>query len=171
MTRRPTPRIPCFAGRPIIDPGVDPDTAGPFTRTFAEPGRPMFAFDRELGALERAFYRHLLRVIDLDALFELEQLLWAEIEEIRPFTDDQVLDVANAMLARALERVAHDPLRSMKLGARGPGGQLVEAPEALHEACPFCGPVALGLGTGGGGGGGGGSGGKPRSGWPRGAAS
>jgi hypothetical protein len=100
----------------------------------------MFVFDRELGALERAFYRHLLRAIDLDALFELEQLLWSELEDLELFTDDQVLDLANAILTRALERVAHDPLRSMRQGTIGPGGHLVDAPEAPHGDCPFCGP-------------------------------
>jgi hypothetical protein len=165
VTRRAAPRVPCFAGRPF----VEPDTAGPLAELLAEPERPMFAFDRELGALERAFYRHLLRAIDLDALFELEQLLWSELDEVAPFTDEQVLDLANAMLARALERVAHDPVRSMRLGTRGPGGQLVEAPEAPHEGCPFCGPLALS--GGGGSSSGGGGGGQPRAGRPREAAS
>jgi hypothetical protein len=129
-------------GRPFIDPGA----AGPLH----EPEQPVFAFDRELGALERAFYRHVRRAIDLDALFGLEQLLWCELERHGPFTDDQVLDISTALLARSLERVAHDPLRSMKEGTRGPGGQLVELPEAPHEGCPFCGPRARADGSAGG---------------------
>jgi hypothetical protein len=133
-------RAPCFAGRPYIDLGA----AGPLQ----EPDRPVFGFDRRLGALERAFYRHLRRAIDLDALFGLEQLLWSELQELELFTDDQVLDLSNAILARALERVAHDPLRSMKEGTRGPGGCLVDVPEAAHGDCPFCGSRGGG-GTGG----------------------
>jgi hypothetical protein len=132
-------RGPCFAGRPYIDPGA----AGPFH----EPDRPMFGFDRELGTLERAFYRHLLRAIDLDALFGLEQMLWCELQELELFTDDQVLDISNAILSRALERIAHDPRRSMKEGTIGPGGHLVEAPEAPHGNCPFCGACPCGGGA------------------------
>jgi hypothetical protein len=107
----------------------------------------MFGFDRELGTLERAFYRHLLRAIDLDALFGLEQMLWCELQELELFTDDQVLDISNAILSRALERVAHDPRRSMKEGTIGPGGRLVDVPEAPHGNCPFCGPCPCGGGT------------------------
>ena len=140
MSRRSTEAVrgsvkalPCFAGRPYIDPGA----LGPFE----EPGRPVFAFDRVLGALERGFYRHLVRAIDLDAMFGLEQLLWTELQELELFTDDQVLDLANAILARALERVACDPLRSMREGKIGPDGQIVEVPEAPHGDCPFCRPA------------------------------
>jgi hypothetical protein len=136
VSRRHAARGPCFAGRPYIDPGP----AGPLR----EPERPLFAFDRELGALERAFYRHLLRAIDLDALFGLEQMLWSELEELELFSDEQVLDISNAILARALERVACDPLRSMKEGTIGPGGHLVDVPEAPHGDCPFCLPGASG---------------------------
>jgi hypothetical protein len=137
---RRTGRAPCFASRPYIDLGA----AGPLQ----EPDRPVFGFDRRLGALERAFYRHLRRSIDLDALFGLEQLLWSELQDLELFTDDQVLDISNAILARALERVAHDPLRSMKGGTRGPGGCLVDIPEEAHGDCPFCGPPARGGGAG-----------------------
>ena len=126
--------VPCFPDRPYVDPGA----VGPLP----EPDRPMFVFDRELAALEQAFYRHLRRAIDLDALFGLEQALWSELEALERLTDDQVLDVANALLARALERVAHDPRRSMKEGRRGPGGAIVEVPEPPHGDCPFCAPAA-----------------------------
>jgi hypothetical protein len=126
--------VPCFPDRPYVDPGA----VGPLP----EPERPMFVFDRELAALEQAFYRHLRRAIDLDALFGLEQALWSELEAIERFADDQVLDVANALLARALERVALDPRRSMKEGRRGPGGVIVEVPEPPHGDCPFCAPPA-----------------------------
>jgi hypothetical protein len=134
-------RGPCFAGRPFIDPGA----AGPLE----DPDRQMFVFDDQLGTLERAFYRHLRRAIDLDALFGLEQLLWSELQALERFTDDQVLDLANAMLARALERVAHDPRRSMREGVIGPGGYLVALPEPPHGDCPFCGAVARRGGGGG----------------------
>ena len=103
MSRRHRARGPCFLGRPYIDPGA----AGPLL----EPDRPLFMFDRGLAVLERAFYRHLLRTIDLDALFGLEQMLWSELQESGLFTDEQVLDLSNAVLARAFERVAHDPPR------------------------------------------------------------
>ena len=132
MSRRPRPVAPRFAGRPYIDPG----TFGPLP----EPDRPMFVFDRELGTLERAFYRHLLRAIDLDALFELEQLLWNRLQALELFTDDQVLDLSNALIARTLDRVAHEPLRSMRPGTAGPDGAVVEVPEEPHGDCPFCGP-------------------------------
>ena len=142
MSRPTGPRVPFLVDRPFIEPGA----AGPLY----EPERPVFAFDRRLGALERAFYRHVLGAIDLDALFGLEQLLWCELERLELFTDDQVLDISNAILGRALERVAHDPLRSMREGTRGPGGQIVALPEAPHEGCPFCGPRARAEGSAGG---------------------
>jgi hypothetical protein len=123
-------RGPCLAERPYVDPG----DAGPFQ----EPERPVFVFDRDLGVLERAFYRHVRRTIDLDALFGLEQVLWLELQRLDLFTEDQVLDISNAILTRALERIANDPLRSMKEGRPGPGGSLVEIPEEPHGACPFC---------------------------------
>jgi hypothetical protein len=99
----------------------------------------MFVFDGQLAALERAFYRHLVGTIDLDALFGLEQVLWAELQAKDLFNDDQVLDLSNAILARAFERVAGDPRRSMKAARIGPGGAIIDAPEAPHEGCPFCG--------------------------------
>jgi hypothetical protein len=136
VSRRTGVRGPCFAGRPFIDPG----TAGPFL----EPDRPLFAFDAGLCVLERSFYRHARRTIDLDALFGLEQVLWSELQDLGRFTDDQVLDLANAILTRALERLACDPRRSMREGTRGPGGQLVEVPEAPHGDCPFCGDAEAG---------------------------
>ncbi len=130
MSRRSAARRACFSGRPYVDPGE----AGPRH----EPDRPVFAFDRELGVLERAFYRHLLRAIDLDALFELEQMLWAELQERARLTDPQVLDLSNAILTRALERVSRDPLRSIREGTLGPGGRFVAIPEEPHGNCPFC---------------------------------
>ncbi len=144
MSRRTGAR-PCFAGRPFIDPGASGVDA-----PLHEPDRPVFVFDRDLATLEQAFYRHLRRAIDLDALFGLEQLLWSELQELELFTDDQILDLANAILSRALERVAHDPRRSMKVGKIGPGGRLVDAPEEPHGDCPFCGPDPRGGGAGGG---------------------
>lgn len=128
-------RRPCLMGRPYVDPGA----AGPFQ----EPDGPVFSFDPLLGALERAFYRHVLRTIDLDALFGLEQMLWSELQALDLFNEDQMLDISNAILARALERVARDPLRSMKEGTIGPGGHLVAVPEEPHGDCPFCGPPDL----------------------------
>ena len=131
MIQRPK-RGPCFAGRPLIAPSA----AG----TLPEPEQPLFVFDHELAELERAFYRHLRGTVDLDALFELEQLLWSTLQEQDMLSDDQVLDVSNAILARSLERLANDPLRSMRPATMGPGGQPVDAPEAPHGECPFCGP-------------------------------
>jgi len=89
-------------GRPYVDPGAMPPD---------DFDRPVFEYDRRIQEIERAFYRHVLRVIDLDALFDLEQQLWPLLQdqgqEQRPLTDDQVLDLSNA-IARALERVGHD---------------------------------------------------------------
>jgi hypothetical protein len=140
VNRRLRTRRPCFAGRPYVDPGAL--DAG------REPDRPVFAFDRALGVLERAFYRHLLSAIDLDAVFGLEQLLWDELRKLDAFNEDQVLDVSNAILSRALDRVAFDPARSLKEGVPGPGGFLVELPEEPHGDCPFCkGAVRFAEGT------------------------
>jgi hypothetical protein len=100
-------------------------------------GRPVFEFDCRLRALERAFYRHVLRVIDLDALFDLEQQLWSLLQD-GPLTDDQVLDLSNTIIERALERVGRDPIRTMRPGVSGPDGHVTPAPEAPHEHCPFC---------------------------------
>jgi hypothetical protein len=100
--------------------------------------RPAFEFDRRLHALERAFYRHLLRVIDLDALFGLELRLWSLLCKHGRLTDDQVLDLSNVIIERALEHVGRDPIRAMRLGVIGPDGRVTPAPETPHERCPFC---------------------------------
>ena len=115
-------------------------------RPFVEPGhlpaadqiRPFFEFDRRLRSLESAFYRHLLAAIDLDLVFGLEQKLWTKIADRSRFTDDQVLDIANAVVTRAFERLGHDPRRAMQEGVTGADGRIAPAPEAPHEHCPFC---------------------------------
>ena len=128
MTRRSGAPGGRAVTRPYVDPGVLPPD---------DFGRPVFEFDRRLRALERAFYRHVLRVIDLDALFGLEQQLWSRLQE-QGLTDDQVLDLSNTIIERALERVGRDPIRAMKEGVMGPGGHITPSPEAPHESCPFC---------------------------------
>ena len=128
MTRRSNAPGGRAIGRPYVDPGN-------LSENFSH---PVFEYDRRIQEIERAFYRHLLRVIDLDALFDLEQQLWSQLQDRRPLTDDQVLDLANAIIARALERVGRDPIRAMKGGAAGPDGRVIPVPEAPHEQCPFC---------------------------------
>jgi hypothetical protein len=120
-------------GRAVIRPYVEPGilSSGDFER-------PVFEFDRRLRALERAFYRHLVRVVDLDALFALEQRLWVRLDARRRLTDDQVLDLSNAIIERAFERLGRDPIRAMQEGVIGPDGRIAPAPEAPHEHCPFC---------------------------------
>ena len=127
MTRRSNARG--RAKRPFVDPGVLPPDDG---------GRPVFEYDRRLRALERAFYRHVLRVIDLDALFDLEHQLWSLLGNHGPLTDDQVLDLSNVIIERALERVGRDPIRAMRPGVMGSDGHVTPAPEEPHEHCPFC---------------------------------
>jgi len=116
--------------RPYVNPGAMPPDD--------DFGRPVFEFDCRLRALERAFYRHVLRVIDLDALFNLEQHLWSLLQDQSQLTDDQVLDLSSVIIERALERVGRDPIRAMKEGVMGPGGHIIPAPEEPHERCPFC---------------------------------
>jgi hypothetical protein len=108
---------------------------GPVARRF---GRPLFEFDRRLHALERALYRHVLRVIDLDALFALQRQLWPLLKDQSQLTEDQVLDLSNVFIERALERVGRDPIRAVRVGVIGPDGYVIPAPEAPHEHCPFC---------------------------------
>ena len=76
-------------------------------------------------------------MIDLDALFDLEQQLWSLLQD-GPLTDDQLLDLSNVIIERALERVGRDPIRAMRPGVSAPGGHMIPAPEEPHEHCPFC---------------------------------
>ena len=129
MTRRTGAPGGRAVSRPYVEPGVLPPE---------DFGRPVFELDRRLRAVERAFYRHVLRVIDLDALFDLEQQLWSRLQDQGQLTDDQVLDLSNAIIERALERVGRDPTRAVRVGVIGPGGGIIPAPEEPHERCPFC---------------------------------
>jgi hypothetical protein len=94
----------------------------------------VFEFDRRLRALERAFYRHVLRVVDLDALFDLEQRLWVRLADRGRLTDDQVLDLSNAIVERAFDRLGRDPIRAMQEGVIGPDGRIAPVPRRRTSA-------------------------------------
>lgn len=118
-----------FRGRPLVTGGAAHD----------EPlERPVFVFDQALTGLEHALYRHLIELVDLDAVFDLEQALWARLEDLEALPDELVLDVANTLIARAFERLGHDPARALRDGVVQPDGSVAPAPAAPHGECPLC---------------------------------
>lgn len=120
-----------FLGRPR----VDAREAEPLYDSLVP---SVFFCDADLYDLERRFYQHVLRSIDFDALFRLEQQLYCELSVRDEITQDRAIDLMNAIVARSLERVIHDQVRAVKRGMVGPDGKFVETFEAPDEHCPFC---------------------------------
>lgn len=120
-----------FLGRPR----VDAREAEPLDDSLVP---PLFLCDTDLYDLERRFYQHVLCSIDFDALFRLEQQLYCELAVRDEITQDRAIDLMNAIVARSLERVVHDPVRAVKRGMVGPDGKFAETFEEPDEHCPFC---------------------------------
>lgn len=86
-------------------------------------------------ALAERIYGHVLRVVDLDRLYQLEQCLWSELDRLRVADDDG--DLATSLLATALYRVGCAPERHCKTV---PDGITEEEQIAagFDEACMMC---------------------------------
>ena len=52
----------------------------------------------------------MLRVVDLDRLFQIEQCIWSELQRLG--IDDDLGEVAESLLADALHRVGRSPERN-----------------------------------------------------------
>jgi hypothetical protein len=63
----------------------------------------------KVTALVERLYGHMLRVVDLGRLFQLDQCLWSEIEKID--LDDEEGALASALIAGALAQVGRGPER------------------------------------------------------------
>ncbi len=63
----------------------------------------------EVAELADRLYNHVLRVIDLGRLSQLEQCIWSELDQMN--IDDELGELATALLAEALGRVGHAPER------------------------------------------------------------
>lgn len=64
----------------------------------------------QVRALAERLYGHVFRAVARDALYGIEQLLWSELDRLE--VPDDLGDVASALLAEALFRLAFDPARS-----------------------------------------------------------
>jgi hypothetical protein len=80
-------------------------------------------------------YRHVLRVVDLGRLFQLEQCLWCELAQLD--IEDESGGVATALLAEALRRVGHSPERHVTTIPPGVGADEVMAAE-YDDDCAMC---------------------------------
>jgi hypothetical protein len=80
-------------------------------------------------------YGHVLRIVDLDRLYQLEQCVWSELDRLR--IDDENGDLATSLLAEALHRVGCEPERQYK---SVPDGITEEEQLAagFDEACLMC---------------------------------
>jgi hypothetical protein len=80
-------------------------------------------------------YGHVLRAIDLGRLFQLEQCVWSELDRLK-IRDDEG-DLANALLAEVLHRVAYAPERHINSVPAGIPQEEIIAAE-FDEACLMC---------------------------------
>jgi len=86
-------------------------------------------------ALAQRLYGHVFRTVDGRMLYEVEQILWSEIDRLG--IHDEQGDLATALIAEALFRVGHDPERchdSIPLGVT-PAEQIAAAYE---DDCLLC---------------------------------
>jgi hypothetical protein len=86
-------------------------------------------------ALSDRIYGHVLRVIDLDRLYQLEQCVWSELDRLR--IDDEDGDLATSLLAAALHRVGCAPERQCKTVPDGITEE-EEIAAGFDEACLMC---------------------------------
>jgi hypothetical protein len=93
--------------------------------------------EQRAGVSELAdrLYGHVLRLVDLDRLYQLEQCLWSELGRQR--IHDEMGDLATSLLAEALHRVGHAPERHAKTTPVGISPDEVIAAE-YDDACLMC---------------------------------
>lgn len=94
-------------------------------------------------AIADALYNHVREAVDLDALFNLEQLLWCVLGAVRGEDDDDdddadcIADVAARMIRDALVRLADDGARYFSDVPYGVTKDEAKA-VAYDDGCPFC---------------------------------
>lgn len=98
---------------------------------------PMFSSHEKLAEIERQLYGHVVDAVDLDALDNLDQFLYELIRK-RNIGHDLAVDIASALIARSLHRVADE-----QLGMRATSipFEITEAERravAFEASCPFC---------------------------------
>jgi hypothetical protein len=71
----------------------------------------------QVAVLAERVYGHVLRVVDLDLLYGLEQVLWSELDRLKIRDNDG--DLATALLSEALHRVGHAPDRHVDMIPEG----------------------------------------------------
>jgi hypothetical protein len=93
--------------------------------------------DQAAGMAELAdrVYGHMLRVIDLDRLFAIEQCVWSELSRLGIHDEDG--GVATTLLAEALHRVGHTPDRYVNMIPDGITPDEVMAAE-YDDDCVMC---------------------------------
>lgn len=89
----------------------------------------------KIDQLREKLYGHVLRLVDLDVLYAIEQMLWSLVG--RTGVDDEESVLTNALLAEALANVPYDPERN---GCTTPHGITDEEILAVEydETCELC---------------------------------
>lgn len=97
--------------------------------------RALYAKPAQLGAVADALYDHVLEAIDLDALSNVEQMLWSVLGAAGVVDDTG--DLAARMMRDAILRLANDAGRN--ISSVPPGVTKAEAKAvAFDDGCPFC---------------------------------
>jgi hypothetical protein len=91
----------------------------------------------QLAALERQLYGHVLECIDWNALFGLEQMLWSVLDELGIDDCEVAVDLAKAMISRAIVHASDDPATACSSVPYGITKAEAKA-VSFDEACPFC---------------------------------
>ncbi|MBA3538245.1 MAG: hypothetical protein H0T79_01330 [Deltaproteobacteria bacterium] len=87
------------------------------TATLHAPTRPpLLSSTQAEQLLDEVIYERVLAMVDLDALWKLEQELWFELDGIEGVDEDRIPELSKAMVDRALARLVGEPRRYMKVG-------------------------------------------------------
>ncbi len=89
----------------------------------------------KIDALRDKLYGHVKRVIDGNALFGIEQMLWGLIDQTGIYDEEAAL--AEAMLAEALGSIAYDPHRNVRDEPYGITDEEIVAAE-YDATCELC---------------------------------
>jgi hypothetical protein len=88
-----------------------------------------------LADLAERLFGHVMRVVDLQALYQLDQCLWSELDMLR--VEDDEGELAKAMVAEALHRVGRSPDRHACDVPQGISPDEVIA-AGYQESCLMC---------------------------------
>jgi hypothetical protein len=84
--------------------------------------------------LDQVIYEQVLECIDLDALYRVEQSLTMLVGEIEGVTADQICDLAEFMIDRALLRLPDDMRRYLRAASRSSRTAQLTQPEPARRA-------------------------------------